>query len=164
MTNEPNDVLTVDFEPFGRRARVAPGTTLLEAARQAGVGLNGVCGGAGTCGTCRVRVVAGQVTPTNPPPFAEGYGGEMWLACQTRAWSDVRVDVPPSSITAPQRAQIEGRERPVALDPAEKIALVPVHRPVSTPPFGSPVQFVVVVSQVPLGAVPAPGVGPLRSQ
>ena len=148
MTNEPNDVLTVDFEPFGRRARVAPGTTLLEAARQAGVGLNGVCGGAGTCGTCRVRVVAGEVTPPYPPPQAGGAegspplargaegspplaggGGGGWLACQTRAWSDVRVDVPPSSITAPQRAQIEGRERPVALDPAVRSFEVAVDSP-----------------------------------
>ncbi|MEE9617257.1 MAG: ASKHA domain-containing protein [Anaerolineae bacterium] len=111
------DELTVDFEPLGRRARVVPGTTLLEAARQAGVGLNGVCGGAGTCGTCRVRVVAGQVTPSTEAEgdvVAEG----LRLACQTRVLSDVRVDVPPASITAPQRAQIEGRERPVELDPA----------------------------------------------
>jgi uncharacterized 2Fe-2S/4Fe-4S cluster protein (DUF4445 family) len=112
-----NDKLTVDFEPLGRRARVAPGTTLLEAARQAGVGLNAVCGGAGTCGTCRVRVVAGRVTPPTEAErdsLAEGFR----LACQARVSDDVRVDVPPTSITAPQRAQIEGRERPVELDPA----------------------------------------------
>jgi len=133
MTNE----LTVDFEPLGRRARVAPGTTLLEAARQVGVELNAVCGGTGTCGTCRVRVVAGQVTPPPPPPPGGGKGGEaerdalaegLRLACQTRVLSDVRVDVPPASITAPQRAQIEGRERPVELDPAVRsfdVALAP---------------------------------------
>jgi uncharacterized 2Fe-2S/4Fe-4S cluster protein (DUF4445 family) len=117
MTDEVNDKLTVDFEPLGRRARVAPGTTLLEAARQAGVGLNAVCGGAGTCGTCRVRVVAGQVTPPTEAErdsLAEGFR----LACQARVLDDVRVDVPPTSITAPQRAQIEGRERSVELDPA----------------------------------------------
>jgi len=129
MTNE----LTVDFEPLGRRVRVAPGTTLLEAARQAGVGLNAVCGGMGTCGTCRVRVVAGQVTP--PPGGGRGGKAErdalaegLRLACQTRVLSDVRIDVPLASITAPQRAQIEGRERPVELDPAVRsfdVALAP---------------------------------------
>jgi uncharacterized 2Fe-2S/4Fe-4S cluster protein (DUF4445 family) len=111
------DELTVDFEPLGRRARVARGTTLLEAARQAGVGLNGICGGAGTCGTCRVRVVAGQVTPPTEAErdvVAEG----LRLACQARVLDDARVDVPPTSITAPQRAQIEGRELSVELDPA----------------------------------------------
>jgi uncharacterized 2Fe-2S/4Fe-4S cluster protein (DUF4445 family) len=124
MTNE----LTVDFEPLGRRARVPSGATLLEAARQAGVGLNAVCGGTGTCGTCRVRLVAGQVTPPTEAErdvVAEG----LRLACQTRVLSDVRVDVPSASITAPQRAQIEGREpfgfaqdkRLVELDPAVRV-------------------------------------------
>jgi len=114
------DELTVDFEPLGRRARVASGMTLLEAARQAGVGLNALCGGAGTCGTCRVRVVAGDVSPATEAErdaVAEG----LRLACQTRVLSDVRVDVPPDSITAPQRAQIEGRERAVELDPAVRV-------------------------------------------
>jgi uncharacterized 2Fe-2S/4Fe-4S cluster protein (DUF4445 family) len=39
------------------------------------------------------------------------------LACQVEVLGDVLVDVPPESITAPQRAQIEGRERPVEIDP-----------------------------------------------
>ncbi len=127
MTGE----LTVDFEPLGRRARVASGATLLEAARQAGVGLNAVCGGTGTCGTCRVRLVAGQVTPPTEaerdallPSSQGGVGGVaegLRLACQTRVLGDVRVDVPPTSITAPQRAQIEGREQPVELDPAVRV-------------------------------------------
>jgi len=115
----------VDFEPLGRRTRVAPGTTLLEAARQAGVGLNAVCGGAGACGTCRVRVVAGKVSPPTEAerdallPFSREVAGGaavLRLACRTHVLGDVRVDVPPDSITAPQRAQIEGRERPVELD------------------------------------------------
>ncbi len=110
-------LLTIDFEPLGRRARVALGTTLLEAARQAGVGLSAICGGAGTCGDCRVRVVAGEVSsPTEAE--AEATSAGFRLACQTHVLGDVRVDVPPESISALQRVQIEGRERPVELDPA----------------------------------------------
>jgi uncharacterized 2Fe-2S/4Fe-4S cluster protein (DUF4445 family) len=114
------ELLTVDFEPLGRRAQVARETTLLEAARQAGVGLNAICGGAGACGACRVRVVAGKVSP---PAKVEGeaVAGGFRLACQTRALGDVRVDVPPDSITAPQRVQIEGRERPVEFDPTVRV-------------------------------------------
>ncbi len=112
---------TVDFQPLGRRVRVVDGTTLLEAARKAGVGLNAVCGGAGVCGTCVVRIVEGVVSPPNkseenfldPGDFDGGYR----LACQVEVSGDVLVDVPPKSITAPQRAQIEGRERPVEIDP-----------------------------------------------
>lgn len=116
LSSESTGELTVDFEPLGRRARVARGATLWEAARQAGVGLNAVCGGGGTCGTCRVRVVAGEVTPPTEAED-EAVGEGLRLACQARVMTDVRVDVPPSSITAPQRAQVEGLERAVELDP-----------------------------------------------
>lgn len=111
---------TVDFQPLGRRVQVGEGKTVLEAARKAGVGLNAVCGGAGVCGTCRVRVVEGLVSPPNKSEesflnqddFDRGYR----LACQVEIRGDVLVDVPPESITAPQRAQIEGRERAVEVD------------------------------------------------
>ncbi|MFW6116125.1 MAG: ASKHA domain-containing protein [bacterium] len=112
---------TIDFQPLGRRVEISEGRSLLEAARKAGVGLNAVCGGAGICGTCRVRIVEGKVSPPNKSEekfldqreFTEGYR----LACQVEVWGDVLVDVPPESITAPQRAQIEGRERPIEIDP-----------------------------------------------
>ena len=113
---------TVDFQPLGRRVQVEEGSTLLEAARKAGVGLNAVCGGAGSCGTCRVRIVDGMVSPPNKSEanflnqqeLEDGYR----LACQVEVQGNVSVDVPPESITAPQRAQIEGRERAVDVDPA----------------------------------------------
>lgn len=113
---------TIDFQPLGRRVRVADGATLLEAAREAGVGLNAVCGGAGVCGTCRLRVVEGIVSSASKSErtflsqdrIDQGYR----LACQVDIHGDVLVEVPPESITAPQRAQIEGRERAVEIDPA----------------------------------------------
>jgi len=111
---------TVDFEPLGRRVRVTEGETILEAARKAGVGLNAVCGGNGTCGTCRVRVVEGEVSARVEAEEGLRATGER-LACRTRVLGDVRVDVPPESISAPQRAQIEGMERPVEIDPAVQV-------------------------------------------
>ncbi len=117
MTQE---LLTVDFEPLGRRARVTRGATLLEAARQAGASLSAVCGGMGTCGDCRVRVVAGEVsspTEAEEEALADGFR----LACQAHVLGDVRVDVPPDSITALQRVQVEGQERPIELDPAVRV-------------------------------------------
>ncbi|MBN2369568.1 MAG: DUF4445 domain-containing protein [Vicinamibacteria bacterium] len=110
----------VDFSPLGRRALVGRGMTLLEAAHQAGVRLNAVCGGAGICGACRVRVVAGEVSPAVDAEagiMADGFR----LACQVRVLGDVRVDVPPESITAPQRVQIEGRESVVDFDPVVRV-------------------------------------------
>jgi len=110
------EIYTVSFQPLGRRSRVPAGTTLLEAAQQAGVGLRAVCGGGGTCGTCRVRIVQGEVSPPTDAE-AKAVADGLRLACLTQVLGDVRVDVPPASMTAQQRAQVEGLERVVDLDP-----------------------------------------------
>lgn len=112
----------IDLEPVGRRVEVEAGTNLLEAAQRAGVDLVASCGGIGICGTCRVRIAAGQVTPVtlteeeylDAAQRAEGFR----LACQTEPLSDVRLDIPPDSLTTAQQMQVEGREGEVALDPA----------------------------------------------
>jgi len=119
----------IDFEPVGRRVQVAESVTLWQAARDAGVGLSAVCGGTGTCGRCRVRVLSGQVSPLttaevnalDADELAEGYR----LACQTEVGGDIKVHVPPASLTAPQRLQVEGRELPVV--PAPPVVAHPVH-------------------------------------
>jgi uncharacterized 2Fe-2S/4Fe-4S cluster protein (DUF4445 family) len=112
----------VDFEPIGRRHACPKGTTLLEAARQAGVGIVSICGGRGTCGQCRMRILDGLAPP---PTGAEGkvFSAEELaagyrLACQVEVLSDLRVHVPPTSLTTPQRIQVEGRELAVPLQPA----------------------------------------------
>ena len=113
----------VDFQPVGRRVQVPPGTTILTAAQEAGVGLSAVCGGGGSCGTCLVRLPPGS--PVSPPNHIEQYELDaadlkagLRLACQVKVHGPTRVDVPPESLTAPQRTQVEGVERPVALEPA----------------------------------------------
>jgi adenylate cyclase len=50
----------VRFHPSGRAVRVAPGTSLMEAARQGGLPLGSSCDGEGACGWCRVTVVEGS--------------------------------------------------------------------------------------------------------
>jgi uncharacterized 2Fe-2S/4Fe-4S cluster protein (DUF4445 family) len=113
----------VDFQPVGRHVVVESGTTILDAAQKAGVGLSAVCGGSGSCGTCVVRLASGApVTPPNlieqaefsPEDLAIG----LRLACQVELLGDTRVDVPPESLTAPQRTQVEGEERPIEFAPA----------------------------------------------
>ena len=117
MTSDVTAELVVDFEPLGFRARVALGVTLMDAARQAGVMTNAICGGTGTCGACRVRVMSGQVSPPTSAE-AQAVADGMRLACQTRVLGDVRVDVPPTTMAFSQRMQVEGRERAVEFDPA----------------------------------------------
>jgi uncharacterized 2Fe-2S/4Fe-4S cluster protein (DUF4445 family) len=112
---------TVDFQPVGRRVEVDESDTLLEAAQRAGVELIALCGGIGACDTCRVRLVAGQLTPTtltedgefSPEELADGWR----LACQSHPLSDVKIDVPPESLTTAQRLELEGVDSEIDFDP-----------------------------------------------
>ncbi len=113
--------MRIDFEPIGRRVDAAPGQTLLNAAQAAGIELVAVCGGGGTCGTCRVRLAQGHLSAPGPDEEflltpAERDAG-LRLACQATALSDARLEIPPQSLAAPQRTQVEGHEIPLELDP-----------------------------------------------
>ena len=111
----------VDFEPVGKRVEIAPNTTLLEAARQAGLALSSACGGVGNCGQCRVVILTGSVSP---PTVDENYiltelelqRGQR-LACSTHVQSDVKVNVPKSSLITGQRLQLAGDLGDLTLEP-----------------------------------------------
>lgn len=47
------------FQPHGRSTEVAEGSTLLDAARRAGVEIESICGGEQSCGKCRVVIAEG---------------------------------------------------------------------------------------------------------
>lgn len=97
------------------------GSTLLEAAQAAGIELVAVCGGIGACHGCMVRLATGRLSPVTLEEEAElsatQLGQGYRLACQAEPLSDVVVDVPPESLTAPQRLLLEGERTVVALDP-----------------------------------------------
>ncbi len=125
--------LAVDFQPIGRRGPCPAGGTLLDAARSLGVDLASVCGGHGSCGRCKVQLVAGKLTPItareearlSAAELAQGYR----LACLAAPLSDCRVHVPAESLTAPQRTQVEGLETSVEIAPAVSACLVEIAAP-----------------------------------
>lgn len=122
MPDSPNpQTFLVDLQPVGRRVQVSKGATLLDAAQAAGVELVAVCGGNASCGTCQVRLVDGRLSNLTLVEEAELCQDEVAagfrLACQAEPLSDVRIDIPPESLTAPQRLQIEGVGLDVTLDP-----------------------------------------------
>ena len=112
---------TIDFEPVGRRGECQRNESLLACARRLGVGINSICGGKGTCHSCKVQVLSGTVSkPTSneleaftPQELKEGWR----LACQTYPRSDVKLNVPAESMTTPQRLQVEGLEITVRPEP-----------------------------------------------
>jgi uncharacterized 2Fe-2S/4Fe-4S cluster protein (DUF4445 family) len=130
MKEQPE--VTIQFQPIGKRVQVAAQTNLLEAARLAGIALTSTCGGEGNCGQCRVQVVSGSVSPlTEDERFLLGEAeieAGYRLACCTRAWSDVRLHVPPDSLDSGQRLQIESVLRPIPPEPVVQAI------PVSCPP------------------------------
>jgi uncharacterized 2Fe-2S/4Fe-4S cluster protein (DUF4445 family) len=107
-------VAVVEFQPVGKRVDVSKGSSLMEAAQAAGVGLAAVCGGTGSCGKCRVKVVEGDLTPATDLERELVGSDDLddgWrLACQARLVSNARVQVPPASLAAAQRLQVEGIE------------------------------------------------------
>jgi len=50
---------TVIFQPSGRRGIFEDGKTILEASKELGVDIDGICGGKATCGKCKVRLERG---------------------------------------------------------------------------------------------------------
>jgi len=87
-----------------------------------------LCGGAGVCGKCRVQLISGQLSAATVAErsfFSEDeLAAGFRLACQARPLSDVKIDIPPESLSTPQRLQVEGQESAVSVDPViEKIDL-----------------------------------------
>src|SRR5512134_1984506 len=114
-------LFTIDFEPVGRRGECPNDQSLLDCARQLNVDIVSICGGIGNCERCKVQVITGQVSKATleeeasltKDELAQGYR----LACQAYPLSDVRLHVPPESLTAPQRTQVEGLEVDVIPEP-----------------------------------------------
>jgi uncharacterized 2Fe-2S/4Fe-4S cluster protein (DUF4445 family) len=114
-------LFTIDFEPVGRRGEFSGQQSLLECARQLSVDLVSLCGGIGSCDRCKVQVIAGKVSKPTLEEEAELSASDLEqgyrLACQTYPLSDVKLHVPPESLTAPQRTQVEGLDVDVEPDP-----------------------------------------------
>ncbi len=93
-----SDDVEVTFQPEGDRVRVPPGTTLLAAAKAAGIDLMSLCGGDGLCGKCRVVVPNDPIdaAPTSLLTRHEIQRGYT-LACQTKVTGDVEAEIPPES-------------------------------------------------------------------
>lgn len=124
---------TIDFEPIGRRGKCRESESLLECGRRLDVDIVSLCGGAGVCTRCRVQIVAGQVTNLTAEEKAVFTEQEIKqnyrLACRTYPLSNVKVHVPPESLTAPQRTQVEGLELPVDPEPPFQSLDVRLHPP-----------------------------------
>jgi uncharacterized 2Fe-2S/4Fe-4S cluster protein (DUF4445 family) len=101
----------ITFLPSYRKITVESGTTILDAARQAGFQMNVVCGEQGKCGKCVVFVKAGDVT-FDREKFGRFFTDEELeaggcLSCQAVILGDLQVLIPESSLIQEQKILIE---------------------------------------------------------
>jgi uncharacterized 2Fe-2S/4Fe-4S cluster protein (DUF4445 family) len=143
MTQTPSTHRVV-FQPSGRQAQVADGTSLLDAARQLGVDIDSICGGRQTCGKCKILVengafakhaiesAAGHATPADAAelayferhPAAAGAGAR--LSCAACVAGDLLVTVPPESQARKQIIRKTATERAITIDPVLRQVFVEV--------------------------------------
>ncbi len=125
---------TVVFQPSGLRGKVEEGSTILDAGRKLGAGIENVCGGNGVCGKCRVRIeeghfskygvtssIASTVTSEakngvniSPQQIKQGYR----LACQTKIYGDLVIFIPEESRKGNQVVRKEATQRDIKVNPA----------------------------------------------
>jgi len=90
--------LKVRFNPDNVEIVVDRGENLLQAAIAAGVRIYASCGGAGTCGTCKIQVEKGEVETTRTDKISDDeFNRGIRQACQSRVLSDLSVYVPVES-------------------------------------------------------------------
>lgn len=93
----PQKDVPVDVNAGERRLSVASGFSLLASLSANGVFLPSACGGGGTCGLCRCRVVSGGggILPTEVGFFTRRQQQERWrLACQVKVRESLAVKIP----------------------------------------------------------------------
>jgi len=123
----------INFQPIGRRIHAEYGTKIFQVTRDYGVGLASLCGGKGTCGKCKVRILSGDVSPLDEreerflssEEISQGYR----LACLTKVYGDVRVEIPVESLVVSQRLQLSGEEKGATFDPVVQTITVSLSPP-----------------------------------
>ncbi len=111
----------VVFMPSGKEVAVEAGTTLLEAARAAGVHIDSQCGGVVRCGKCRVGVVEGSVD--EPGPEESALVGQTdsnrgcRLACAAHVTGNTTVLIENEDVLSPVSAKKTFTRRADTIDP-----------------------------------------------
>lgn len=121
---ESQKIFKIDFQPVGIRVSVGGDKNVLTAAQEAGLAISAVCGGVGVCGDCKIRLIwgkASEFTQSEREVFSETERSQGWrLACQVTPQGNLKVEIPPESLTTSQRLQTEGLSNKIALDPPVK--------------------------------------------
>ena len=98
------DKITISFQEAGsdevsKSIDVALGTTMLDAAAEAGLDIDATCGRRGKCRSCRIKILSGKIPPATLKDTLqlghEAVAERFRLACQTPLIADCAVMVSP---------------------------------------------------------------------
>ena len=114
-------MVTTHFYPANRSVSVRKGTTILEAARLAGVTIESPCNGVVTCGKCRVRLDDTSLKQiirrgTHQLSYAEEAAGHV-LSCEAEIIGDIVVQVPDRTSERSLKITSHGRKSTLVLAP-----------------------------------------------
>jgi len=135
-----NENAMVIFQPTGRRGKVPIGSTVMEASRMLGEGIEALCGGHQVCGKCKVLIETGRFEKYNVESARDSAGpwrkaeGEhisaeekaagCRLACAARIQGDLVIYVPEESRPGKQVVSKDARPIDIDCDPAVKTYFV----------------------------------------
>lgn len=132
----------------GREAIVPSGKPLLSAMADKDIFLPSACGGKGSCGQCRVRVLegGGEILPTETVHFTRKEIKDNWrLACQVKVKQDMTIEVPAAALDVKEyECEVISnnnvatfiKEFIVALPPGEHMDFIPgSYAQIKIPPY-----------------------------
>jgi Na+-transporting NADH:ubiquinone oxidoreductase subunit F len=93
----PSGDVSIDINGGERTITAPQGSTLLTTLSGEGIFLPSACGGGGSCGMCKCRVLegGGEILPTEVNFFTRREQAEHWrLGCQVKVKSDLKIHVP----------------------------------------------------------------------
>jgi uncharacterized 2Fe-2S/4Fe-4S cluster protein (DUF4445 family) len=120
----------ITFQPFERRSTVPVGTNLFTAAHWIGLPIASTCGGLGTCGLCKTKIIKGsqETTGADRELLSESELAEGWrLACRATAQTDTVCEIP--EVLESPRTATTGLGREVAVEPAVHKVIVELAEP-----------------------------------
>ena len=109
--NRRQQAFTLDFPQLERDITSYAGETIYHSARRNGVRIIGACGGRGTCGTCRVQIVEGEIDDAGETATLPAEKKSRWVrACQVTPKSDCTMEIAARSLAPVVRAEFDAGE------------------------------------------------------
>lgn len=123
-----DNYVTATFLPSGTKTEVPLGTILIKAAGEAGIEVNAECGGRGTCGKCRARILEGAISEATASEAEHLTSEELQngyvLLCQRKILGDVVIETQPERARLDAHASSKGKLMDMALEAAPPVSKI----------------------------------------